>query len=71
MSWAELMKRVFLLDVEICPDCGGKRSVIAQVTKPEAIVAILECLGLPSRPPPIHPARASPETWLGFEAESA
>jgi hypothetical protein len=36
------MKWVFLLDVEICPDCGGKRSVIAQVTKPEAIVAILE-----------------------------
>jgi len=55
---------------------GGKlnrltRALHSQVTKPEAIVAILECLGLPSRPPPINPARASPETWLDFEGESA
>ncbi len=46
-SWAELMKRVFAIDVLECP-CGGRRSVIAVITQPPIIRAILDCLGLSS-----------------------
>jgi rRNA maturation protein Nop10 len=29
MSWAQRLKRVFAIDIETCPDCGGKLRVIA------------------------------------------
>jgi len=56
LFWAELMKRVFELDVLECERCGGRMRILAAIHQPEAIRKILECLGLPSRPPPISPA---------------
>ncbi len=50
-SWAELMKRVFLVDVLTCPDCGGQRRLLAFILKPSAIERILRHLGLPTKPP--------------------
>ncbi len=50
-SWAELMKRVFEIDVLKC-ECGGRMRILCAINPPEAIVKILDCLGLPSRPPP-------------------
>ena len=35
--------------------------ILAAIHSREAIQAILECLGLPSRAPPIAPAEAEPE----------
>jgi hypothetical protein len=29
MSWAQRLKRVFAIDIETCPECGGKLRVIA------------------------------------------
>jgi hypothetical protein len=29
LSWAALMKRVFALDVVLCPRCGGRRRIVA------------------------------------------
>ena len=29
MSWMQRLKRVFAIDIETCPDCGGKLRVIA------------------------------------------
>jgi hypothetical protein len=55
-SWAELMKRVFGFDVLRCDSCGGRMKILCAVNPPEAIKKILDCLGLPSRPPPIYPA---------------
>jgi hypothetical protein len=52
-SWAELLKRVFSVDVLCCDRCGGRMRIIAAIHPPEAIRKILECLGLPSRPPPL------------------
>ena len=52
-SWAELMRRVFSADVLKCDRCGGRMRIIAAITPPEAIRKILDCLGLPSRPPPL------------------
>ena len=60
-SWAELMKRVFLVDVLTCPECGGPRRLLAFILKPSAIERILSHLGLATEPLKVHPARASPE----------
>jgi hypothetical protein len=29
MSWARLLKRVFDIDIEHCPNCGGRLKIIA------------------------------------------
>jgi hypothetical protein len=55
-SWAQLMKRVFLLDVLQCKRCGGRMKILAAIHPPHATAKILECLGLPSRAPPLSPA---------------
>lgn len=55
-SWAELMKRVFELDLLEYPKCGGRMRILCAINPPDAIKKILDCLGLPSRPPPISPA---------------
>ncbi len=59
--WADLLRRVFALDVLECPDCGGRMRILSAIHPPEATRAILQCLGLPSRAPPIAPARPEPE----------
>jgi hypothetical protein len=55
-TWSELMKRVFLLDVLQCERCGGRMKILAAIHPPDTTGKILECLGLPSRAPPIAPA---------------
>ena len=35
MSWAQRLKRVFGIDVEICSKCGGKNKVIAAIEDPK------------------------------------
>ena len=61
LAWADLMRRVFALDVLECPGCGGRMRILAAIHPPEAAQAILACLGLPERAPPIAPARAVEE----------
>ena len=55
-SWAQLMMRVFVLDVLSCPRCGGRMRILCAINSPTAIQKILGCLGLPTRAPPIAPA---------------
>jgi hypothetical protein len=50
-----------------CVRCGGRMKVIATVTEPEAVRKILECIGLPARPPPVAPAREREQADLGFD----
>lgn len=57
MGWARLLKRVFDIDLEHCPQCGGEVKMIAAIEEPAAIVGILTHLGLPARAPPRAPAR--------------
>jgi hypothetical protein len=52
IDWASLIRRVDLEDVLRCP-CGGRRRILSDVTEPDAVVAILEHLGLPARAPPV------------------
>ena len=56
-TWAELMKRVWALDVLECPRCQSRMRIVAAIHSPDAIGKILDCLGLPSRAPPVPPAR--------------
>jgi hypothetical protein len=66
MSRARLLKRVFDIDVEHCPNCGGALKIIAcpetcrraAIEDPPVIIKILSHLGLPTRGPPRRaPAR--------------
>ena len=57
MIWARLLKRVFDIDIEHCPHCGGQLKLIAAIEEPAAIQRILTHLGLAARPPPRAPAR--------------
>ena len=61
LPWSELMRRVFALDVLECPaPCGGRLRILAAIHDRDVARAILDCLNLPSRPPPALPARPDP-----------
>jgi len=55
-SWAQLMHRVFAIDVLQCPECGRRMRIVAAIQGSGAIQRILICLGLPARGPPVAPA---------------
>ena len=50
LTWAERLKRVFDIDISVCPLCGGTLRVIADVTDPDVIQRIL--VHLKQRAPP-------------------
>ncbi len=54
MSWVRLLKRVFDIDIEHCPHCGGTLKIIAAIEELAVIIKILAHLGLPTRAPPRH-----------------
>ena len=56
MRWAQLLKRVFDIDIAQCPHCGGQLKLIAAIEEPAAIARILTHLGLAAQPPPRAPA---------------
>ncbi len=47
MSWAQLLKRVFAIDMAACPQCGGPLTILAPIENPTVIAKILAHLGLP------------------------
>jgi hypothetical protein len=60
-AWADLMRRVFEMDVLVCSRCGGRMSVLATIDDPAAIQRILTHLGLSTEAgEALPPARASP-----------
>ena len=59
--WAELLRRVFAVDVLRCPRCGGRRAVLAAIHEGQVVRAILASLGLPTAAPVVHTARGPPE----------
>src|SRR5215470_16894228 len=65
--WARLLKRVFALEMAMCPLCQrGTLRLIAVITQGEVIRKILRHLKLSADPPPIAPARArqAPCDWV-------
>ena len=63
--WAELLKRVFGVDVLICDACKGPRKILAFITQPSVIQKILQHCGMPHDEVVLAPARSPP----GFEDE--
>ena len=57
LSWARLLKRVFDIDLEQCPNRGGELKIIAAILEQQVIEKILTHLGLQARAPPRAPAR--------------
>jgi hypothetical protein len=62
-SWAELLRRVFLLDVLTCGHCGGPQKLLAAIFDQDAIQKILAHLGLPAQAPALAKARAPPDRY--------
>jgi len=58
ISWARLLKRVFQIDIEHCPNCGGQLKIIAAILESAVLERILTHLGLQARAPPRVPAGA-------------
>ena len=58
IGWARLLKRVFDIDMQRCPNCGGGEfKIIAASLERSVIEKILTHLGLDPQPPPNGRAR--------------
>ena len=67
MTWAQLLKRVFAIDIERCWRCGGRLRVIASIEEPEVITRILTHLDRDeAAAEPGHPSRGPPPGQLPF-----
>ncbi|MEX1362826.1 MAG: transposase, partial [Nannocystaceae bacterium] len=69
MTWRELLKRVFAVDVLECPRCRGPMKIIAEITDPKAIRRFLAALDLPTEAPRIERARPPPQVDFGWDDE--
>ena len=62
LTWAQRLKKVFNIDITLCPLCGGTLHVIGRgrlrITNPDAIQKILHHMRGPprARPPPLESA---------------
>ena len=52
-----MLKRVFEIDLEHCPNCAGQLKIIAAILEGPVVERILTHLGLQARAPPRVPAR--------------
>jgi hypothetical protein len=62
--WAMLRARIDEAFALTCPHCAGEMRIIALVTDPASIQAILAHMGEPTRSPPLAPTRDAP-VWAG------
>ncbi|NJN05487.1 MAG: IS91 family transposase [Rhodobacteraceae bacterium] len=67
MTWMQRLKRVFAIDIETCPKCGGRLRVIACIEDPDTIAKILEHIrsreaAEPSQPRAPPPPSEQPDT---------
>ena len=76
MSWAQRLKRVFSIDIEVCGQCGGSIRVIACIEDQDVIDSILTHLcdkeqGTPTLPHLAPPTRTPPEKLPLFGGKGA
>ena len=51
VPWAQLLLKVFSVDVMVCPRCDSRMQRIAVIQQPSVIAAILDCLSRKEQPP--------------------
>jgi len=56
-AWADLMRRVFAIDVLACAACGGRLRFLATIEDSPIVSKILAHLGLPTGGSIVTPAR--------------
>jgi uncharacterized protein YbaR (Trm112 family) len=61
VPWAELLRKVFSLDVLACPQCGGQMELLTFIAEAGVAKKILDHLGLASTGPPLVRAEAPEE----------
>jgi hypothetical protein len=76
MTWAQRLKRVFNIDIEVCSLCGGSVRVIACIEDQDVIDRILTHLRqqeqeTPTRPLLVPPTRAPPGTLPLFAGKDS
>jgi hypothetical protein len=67
MTWAQRLKRVFGIDIETCPTCGGALRIIACIEDPAVINKILthiDSKNASAEPARLPPCRAPPQARL-------
>jgi hypothetical protein len=67
MTWAQRLKRVFGIDVGVCPVCGGAMRIIACTEDPDVIKKILSHLDAKASESPgirLPPCHAPPQPAL-------
>ena len=62
VPWAELLKKVFAIDVLACPECSGRLQMIAFIADQGTARRILEHLELDATGPPVAVGRGAPES---------
>ena len=67
IPWASLLKRVFKLDVTVCPQCKGSLRIVEIVNDPDTIAKRLAQAGLGPMPPPKAPPRVPGQLALAFD----
>ena len=76
MTWAQRLKRVFSIDIEVCSRCGGSVRVIACIEDEDIIDRILAHLRekeqtIPTLPLLVPPTRAPPGALPLFAGKGA
>jgi len=66
MHWAKRLKRVFEIDVETCPNCGGTVQITACIEDPLVIERILTHLASKDLPGLWAESRAPPSERIGL-----
>ncbi len=61
IRWAVLLARIYGVLPLLCPGCGGQMRILAFLTDPPVVSAILLHLDFPHKPPPLSPARGPPQ----------
>jgi hypothetical protein len=59
MRWADLLQRVFAVDVKKCKHCGGDMHLVQTLFPSEALSVVLKMLKLPTSPPKFAPVKAA------------
>ena len=66
IGWAKILKRVFDIDIQTCPKCGGQIKIISSILNPQVIKKILIHLEENAKIPGLAPPRGPPEIEESF-----